>query len=156
MCPQRDAAEATLDTLRTAGFRNSDISLVFAGGPTHASAGMLAWLAGVGALSIPGSAPLIAAGPIMGLLGGVSLNSAATGVPGALMALGVPEYEARRYEQRMRNGGVLVSIHCENEEWERRARSVLDHHDAEDILRHAGMRTARGAAAVRRKPLESF
>ncbi|HZU25627.1 MAG TPA: hypothetical protein VFA04_08900 [Bryobacteraceae bacterium] len=109
---------------------------------------MLSWLAGIGGLLIPGSAPLIAAGPILGMLGGVTLNGAIGGLRGALMALGVPEYEARRYEQRMRAGGVLVSVHCENQEWERRARSVLDHHDAEDILRNADVRMAQRSASV--------
>lgn len=147
ICPERDAAEAALDTLRSAGFRNTDISILFSDGKADVAPAMIGWLSGVGALSVPGSGPLIAAGPVMGMLDGARISGVSAGVIGALRSLGVLEYEARRYEQRMRNGGVLVCVHCEGDEWERRARSVLDQHDAEFISRGWEGTAARSAAS---------
>lgn len=148
ICPERRSADKALQTLRTAGFRNTDVSVVFSeadsGDPAQSEEGMLAWLAGIGALSVPGMGLFIAAGPVMGLLGGLGTQAPTSGLAGALIALGIPEYEARGYERRMRSGGVLISVLCDSEEWARRARSVLDQHDAEEISRNTA---ARGAGA---------
>ena len=76
--------------------------------------GTLGLLAGIGALAIPGLGPFIAAGPIMGALAGLGVGAAAGGLIGALVGMGIPEYEAKRYEGRVKDGGILVSVHCDN------------------------------------------
>ena len=152
----RTGAETGVDALRNAGFRNTDISALlpdnegtkdFAhekntkapeGATTGASAGAvvggtLGWLAGIGALAIPGLGPFIAAGPIMGALAGVGAGAVTGGVLGALTGLGMPEYEAKRYEGRIQGGGILLSVHCDSSEWTSRAREILERTGAEDI-----------------------
>jgi len=150
------AVEAAVDTLRNAGFRNTDISVLFpdnhgtkdfaiqketkapegaaAGGVTGGViGGALGWLAGIGALAIPGIGPIIAAGPILGVLAGVGVGGTIGGIAGALVGLGIPEYEAKRYEGRIRKGGILLSVHCDDDHWSKRAQSVLEHTGAEDV-----------------------
>jgi hypothetical protein len=154
--PNRNDALAAVETLKSAGFRNTDISVLLpdnpgtkdlalekdtkapegatAGGITGGViGGALAWLAGIGALSIPGVGPFIAAGPIMGALCGIGVGGAIGGLAGALIGLGIPEYEAKRYEGRIRKGGILLSVHCDNSDWTKRAKSILDQTGAEDI-----------------------
>jgi len=154
--PNRNDALAAVETLKSAGFRNTDISVLLpdnpgtkdlalekdtkapegatAGGITGGViGGALAWLAGIGALSIPGIGPFIAAGPIMGALCGIGVGGAIGGLAGALIGLGIPEYEAKRYEGRIRKGGILLSVHCDNSDWTKRAKSILDQTGAEDI-----------------------
>src|SRR6185436_6597798 len=103
---------------------------VAAGG---AVGGTLGLLAGIGALAIPGVGPLIAAGPIMGALAGLGAGGALGGVLGALAGMGIPEYEAKRYEGRIREGGILLSVHCDNSEWTSKAKDILNHTGAEDV-----------------------
>jgi hypothetical protein len=67
----------------------------------------------MGALAIPGIGPLIAAGPIMAGLAGLGVGGAVGGLVGALVGMGIPEYEAKLYEGRVKNGGVLLSVHCD-------------------------------------------
>jgi hypothetical protein len=93
----------------------------------------LGWLVGVGALSIPGLGPFVAAGPIVAALAGVGAGGAVGGATGALAGLGIPEYEARRYEGRIRKGGILLSVHCDDSHWVKRARELLARTGAEDI-----------------------
>jgi hypothetical protein len=154
--PTRAHAEEAVDALRTAGFRNSDISALlpdnvgtkdFAhekntkapeGTTTGATTGgllggALGWLAGIGSLAIPGVGPLIAAGPIMGALAGVGVGGAVGGMIGALVGMGMPEYEAKRYEGRVKNGGILLSVHCDSSEWVKRAKEILKETGAEDL-----------------------
>jgi len=145
-----------VDTLRGAGFRNTDISVLFAHNegtkdfahekgtkaPEGAAAGAgsgaviggtLGWLAGIGALAIPGLGPFIAAGPIMGLLSGVGVGGAVGGMTGALIGAGMPEYEAKRYEGRIKSGGALLSVHCDDANWTKRAKKILEETGAEDV-----------------------
>ncbi len=152
----RQHAEEAVDALRLAGFRNSDVSVLLqdnvgtkdfahekstkapegtttggiAGG---ALGGALGWLAGIGALAIPGLGPFIAAGPIMGALAGVGVGGAVGGLIGALTGMGIPEYEAKRYEGRVKDGGVLLSVHCDSSDWVKRAKNVLKETGADDI-----------------------
>jgi len=149
-------AEQAVDALRVAGFRNSDVSVLlpdnvgtkdFAhekntkvpeGTTTGATTGglvggALGWLAGIGALAIPGVGPFIAAGPIMGALAGVGVGGAVGGLVGALVGMGIPEYEAKRYEGRVKEGGVLLSVHCDSSEWVKRAKDLLRDTGAEDV-----------------------
>src|SRR5579862_4879267 len=148
--------ESAVDALRIAGFRNTDISVLFsenvgtkdfahekgtkapegavAGGASGmVVGGIVGWLAGIGALAIPGLGPLIAAGPIVALLAGAGAVGAAGGIVGTLVGLGIPEYEAKRFEGRVRSGGTLLSVHCDDSEWVKRAKRVLESTGAEDI-----------------------
>lgn len=95
--------------------------------------GALGWLAGIGALAIPGIGPLLAAGPIVAALAGAGVGGAVIGVAGALVGLGTPEYEAKRYEGRIKGGGILLSVHSDDSEWTGRAKEVLKVTGAEDI-----------------------
>jgi len=148
--------ESAVDALKAAGFRNTDISVLFPenvgtkdfahekrtkapeGATTGAGTGAvlggaLGWLAGIGALAIPGVGPFIAAGPIMGALAGVGVGGAIGGIAGALIGMGIPEYEAKRYEGRIREGGILLSVHSDNSEWTKRAKQILEQTGAQDV-----------------------
>jgi len=152
----RQQAETAVDSLIAAGFRNEDISVLmqdnagskdFAhekhtkapeGTATGAVAGgaiggTLGLLAGIGALAIPGLGPFIAAGPIMGALAGLGAGGAVGGLIGALTGMGIPEYEAKRYEGRIREGGILVSVHCDNSDWVKSAKDILKSSGADDV-----------------------
>lgn len=145
-----------IDRMLENSFRNEDISVLlpdnlgtkdFAhekhtkapeGTATGATAGgaiggTIGLLAGVGALAIPGLGPFIAAGPIMAALAGVGVGGTVGGVIGALVGMGLPEYEAKRYEGRIKNGGVLMSIHCDNSDWADKAKELMKSTGAEDI-----------------------
>ena len=149
-------AERTVDELMMAGFSNSDVSVLlpdndstreFAhekntkapeGTTTGVAAGgtiggTLGLLAGIGALAIPGVGPFIAAGPIMGALAGVGVGGAVGGLVGALVGMGIPEYEAKRYEGRVKDGGILLSVHCDTSDEITRAKEVLKRTGAADI-----------------------
>ena len=95
--------------------------------------GTLGLLVGIGALVIPGLGPFIAAGPIVAALAGMGAGGAVGGFVGALVGMGIPEYEAKRYDGRVRQGGILVSIHCDNSEWVDRAKAILKQTGGEDI-----------------------
>jgi heat induced stress protein YflT len=150
------AAERAVDQMLAAGFSNNDISVLlpdnqstkdFAhekntkapeGTATGATAGgviggTLGLLAGIGSLAIPGVGPFIAAGPIMAALAGIGVGGAVGGVIGALVGMGIPEYEAKRYEGRIKEGGVLLSVHCATSEDISRAKNLLKSTGADDI-----------------------
>jgi len=95
--------------------------------------GALGLLAGIGALAIPGVGPFIAAGPIMGALAGLGVGGAVGGLIGALVGMGIPEYEAKRYEGRVKDGGVLLSVHCDTSEEISKAKELLKQTGGEDI-----------------------
>jgi hypothetical protein len=154
--PSVASAEAAVDSLMQARFPSADISVLlpdqesskeFAhkkdtkapeGTTTGATTGgviggTLGVLAGIGALAIPGLGPFIAAGPIMGGLAGLGVGGAVGGLIGALVGMGIPEYEAKRYEGRLRSGGVLLSVHCDTSEEIDRAKDILKRTGADDI-----------------------
>jgi hypothetical protein len=95
--------------------------------------GALGLLAGIGALAIPGVGPFIAAGPIMGALAGLGVGGAAGGLIGALVGMGIPEYEAKRYEGQIKQGGILLSVHCDTSDEMKRAKDVLERTGAQDV-----------------------
>jgi hypothetical protein len=95
--------------------------------------GTLGWLAGIGALAIPGVGPLIAAGPIVAALAGVGVGGAVGGLTGALVGMGIPEYEAKRYEGRVKEGGILLSVHCDSSDWTKKAKEILESTGADDV-----------------------
>ena len=145
-----------VDQLKAAGFSPNDISVLFPdktgtkdfahehhtkapeGAATGAGAGgvlggALGWLAGIGALAIPGLGPFIAAGPIMAALSGAAAGAALGGLAGALVGLGIPEYEAKRYEGKVREGNILISVHAEDRDERSRAKRIFEQAGAEDI-----------------------
>jgi hypothetical protein len=152
----RPAVENAVLAFKDSGFSNSDISVLLPenlgskeiatdkatkapeGATTGATSGAviggaLGWLAGIGALAIPGVGPFIAAGPIMAALAGIGVGGAVGGFTGALVGLGIPEYEAKRYEGRLIKGGILVSVHCDTSDNVTRAKKIMESTGAEDI-----------------------
>ena len=152
----RTSVENAVDVLRQEDFRNTDISVLFPenqgtkdfahekntkapeGAATGAGSGAvlggaLGWLTGIGALAIPGLGPFIAAGPIVAALAGVGVGGAIGGITGALIGLGIPEYEAKRYEGRIKEGGILLSVHCDDSNWTKRAKEILERTGAQDV-----------------------
>jgi hypothetical protein len=95
--------------------------------------GALGVLVGIGALAIPGVGPLIAAGPIVAGLAGLGVGGAVGGLVGALIGMGIPEYEAKRYEGRVKDGGTLLSVHCDTSDQVSRAKDLLKSSGAQDI-----------------------
>ena len=95
--------------------------------------GVAGWLVGIGALAIPGVGPLIAAGPILAALTGVAVGGAVGGVAGALVGLGIPELEAKRYEGKIKNGNILISVHTDNHQEVNRAKEIFKQQGADDI-----------------------
>jgi hypothetical protein len=87
----------------------------------------------VGTLAIPGVGPFIAAGPVMAALGGAAIGAGAGGLIGALVGLGIPEYEAKRYEGKLREGNILISVHSDNRDETKRAKEILERDGADEI-----------------------
>ena len=152
----RDQADRIVGQLKDANFSNNDISVLFPdkdstrdfahekntkapeGAVTGASTGgviggALGWIAGIGALAIPGVGPFIAAGPIMAALSGAAIGAAAGGITGGLIGLGIPELEAKRYEGKVKAGNLLISVHTENSEEITRAKDIFTKAGAQDI-----------------------
>lgn len=95
---------------------------------------MLGWLIGIGALAIPGIGPLVAAGPIVAALAGAGAVGATGGLVGGLIGAGIPEVEAKRYAGRIREGGYLISVHCDDRDWAARAKEIMDSAGAHDVV----------------------
>ncbi len=95
--------------------------------------GTLGWLVAVGALAIPGLGPFIAAGPLMAALAGVGLGGVAGGITGVLVGMGISKHGAKRYEVRVKEGGILLSVQTDNAEWAKPAREILERTGAQDI-----------------------
>src|SRR5579862_899615 len=110
--------------------------------------GTLGLLAGIGALAIPGIGPFLAAGPLMATLAGIGVGGAVGGFTGALIGMGIPEYEAKKYEGRLKKGGILFTVHCDTSEEIDRAKAILERTGAEDVS-SAGESSA-GTEKVRR------
>jgi len=172
-CIATSSAQANqiVDCLKEEGFSNSDISALFPdkdgsrdfahqkgtkapeGAATGAGSGAvlggaLGWLAGIGALAIPGVGPFVAAGPIAAALSGAAIGGTVGGIAGALIGMGIPEYEAKRYEGKIKDGGILISVHAEDSEEITRAKNIFERNGAQDIA------TA-GEAGVKSKAKES-
>lgn len=151
-----DQAELIIADLKASGFTSNDISALLpdkrttkdfahehntkapegatAGGAAGLGVGAaLGWLAGIGALAIPGVGPLIAAGPIMAALAGGAVGGATGGVIGALVGMGIPEFEAKRYEEKVRSGNILLSVHTEDGKQRDVAKDIFKRHNADDI-----------------------
>src|SRR6201988_5308573 len=154
--PSLDAANNATDVLVKGGFPSSEISALLpdnlgsrpiatekstkapegsaaGAGSGAVVGGAIGLLAGIGALAIPGVGPLIAAGPIVAALAGVGVGGAVGGIAGALIGMGIPEYEAKRYEGRVKSGGILLSVHCDRSEWTKKAKEILERTGAQDV-----------------------
>lgn len=152
----RLGVEKGVDALKAGGFSNTDISVLFPenegtkdfahqkntkapeGATTGAGTGALlggglGWLVGIGALAIPGLGPFIAAGPIVAALAGAGAGGIVGGLTGALVGMGIPEYEAKRYEGRVKDGGILLSVHSDTSDETKRAKQLLEGSGAQDI-----------------------
>jgi hypothetical protein len=144
------------DRLRAAGFSENDVSVLFpdkqgtkdfaheqhtkapegaavGAGSGAVLGGALGWIVGIGALAIPGLGPFIAAGPIMAALAGAAGGAAAGGLTGALIGMGIPEYEAKRYEGKVKDGNILMSVHTDDGKERDRAKEIFTKGGAEDI-----------------------
>ena len=152
----RAQGEQIVGQLQNANFSANDISALFADKETtrdfahekHTKApegaatgagtgavigGALGWIAGIGALAIPGVGPFIAAGPIMAALSGAAIGGAVGGIAGGLIGLGIPELEAKRYEGKIKQGNILISVHTENSEEIKTAKEIFNNAGAQDI-----------------------
>ena len=90
-------------------------------------------MVGIGALAIPGLGLFIAAGPIMAAMAGAAGGAAAGGLTGALIGMGIPEYEAKRYEGKVKDGNILMSVHTEDSKERDRAKKIFEAGGAVDI-----------------------
>jgi hypothetical protein len=154
--PTESQASRIIEALRDEGFLPGDISILYPdttgvrdlGVEKHSKApegtatgagtgalvgGALGWLAGIGAIVIPGVGPFIAAGPIMAALAGVAVGASTGGVVGGLIGLGIPEMEAKQYEGKLREGNILLSVHTEDRDEAKRAEEVLKEAGAEQV-----------------------
>ena len=152
----RQQADQIVDQLKNARFSSNDISVLFPDKATtrdfahekHTKApegtaagastggvigGALGWIAGIGALAIPGVGPFIAAGPIMAALSGAAVGAAVGGITGGLIGLGIPEIEAKRYEGKIKEGNLLISVHTESSAEIARAKEIFTKAHAHDI-----------------------
>ena len=150
--------ESAVEAFRAAGFRNSDISVlmpkaegsrdfaheahtkapeaaVAGAGAGVVAGGVLGWLIGLGTIAVPGLGALVAAGPIIAALAGVGAAGTAGGLIGAMVGIGIPEYEAKRYEGRIRKGHLLLSVHCDDRDWARRAEEILEATGGRDVVK---------------------
>jgi len=150
------SVEMAIDALRDNGFRSEDISVLLpdnigtkdfahekhtkapegtaaGAGAGAVIGGTLGLLVGIGTLAIPGIGPFIAAGPLVSALAGIGAGGAIGGLTGALVGMGIPEYEAKRYEGRVKDGGILLSVHCDNSEWVGKAKDLLERTGAQDV-----------------------
>jgi hypothetical protein len=151
-----DQAVEIINQLRTAGFKNEDVSVLLPDqgatrdfaheqhtkAPEGAAAGAVAggllagalgWLVGIGSLAIPGVGPFIAAGPILAALGGAAAGGAVGVLAGALIGLGIPEYEAKQYEGKVKGGNILISVHTEDSTQRDVAKEIFECSQAADI-----------------------
>ena len=159
--------EKIVSRLKSGGFANDRISVLFpdksttkdfahekntkapegavAGGVSGGVlGGALGWIAGIGALAIPGVGPFIAAGPLAAAIGGAFAGATVGSITGALVGMGIPEIEAKRYESKVKDGNILLSVHAKNSDEVSLAKKVLKEHDATDICT-AGMTEGDGA-----------
>jgi hypothetical protein len=150
----RESAERAVSDLRGRGF-DRDISIVakddkraqardeggglrmggdsvFEGTTTGGVLGGLAGLAaGAGALAIPGIGPIVAAGPIAGLLSGAATG----GIAGGLLDWGIPAERGRYFEDRVKQGNILVSVRTDDTKASDAA-GVLRRYGCQDVEIH--------------------
>ena len=153
----RVGIETAVRALKEAGFASPNISILFhhdpesakdspheneirapegaaAGAGTGAvTGGVVGWILGIGLLAIPGVGPLLAAGPLMAALACAGVGGALGSIAGGLIGLGISEETAKRYEGRIQQKGILLSVHNLSSELNRQAQEILVRTGAEDI-----------------------
>lgn len=170
-------ADRIVDQLKIASFSNNDISVLFpdkdttrdfahekntkapegavvGAGTGGVIGGALGWIAGIGALAIPGVGPFIAAGPIIAALSGAAVGATVGGIAGGLIGLGIPEIEAKRYEGKVKAGNILISVHTENSKEIDRAKEIFKNAQAEDICTTGEASTPKDMRATAREQHE--
>ncbi len=178
LATSRDQADRIVDQLKNASFSNNDISVLFpdkgttrdfahekntkapegavaGAGTGGVIGGALGWIAGIGALAIPGVGPFIAAGPIIAALSGVAIGATVGGIAGGLIGLGIPEFEAKRYEGKVKAGNLLLSVHTESSEEITRARDIFTKAGAQDICTSGEASTSKEVRAADRPGTKS-
>ena len=171
----REQADRIVDQLKIANFSNNDISVLFpdksttrdfahekntkapegavaGAGTGGVIGGALGWVAGIGALAIPGVGPFIAAGPIIAALSGAAVGAAVGGIAGGLIGLGIPEIEAKRYEGKVKQGNILISVHTDDSAEITRAKDIYTKAGAQDICTTGEASTPKENKAVDRPP----
>ena len=154
--PDRIMVEKAVEELKDAGFRHTDISVLFhadkntkeltveeefqaregitmGGGAGALIGSVLGGLLGVGTIAIPGIGPFIAAGPIMSALAGAGAGGLFGGITGAMIGVGIPDYVAKHYEHRLKEGGILLSVHAHDRHSKNKGKAILERTGAEDI-----------------------
>ena len=155
--PSMIALHTAAEALKAEGFRQTDISVLYsdrcgalaatavdhavepgAAGVIPFSGNVLAYLAGIGAVTLPDVGPLLAAGPLAGTFTGLAAGGASSTLAGALVALGLGEPEAQRYENCLKDGGILLSVHCDDGDWANRAENILTRTGAAHVAAASG------------------
>src|ERR1700692_2549358 len=161
----RSDVKAAVSVLKDSGFSDTDISVLLQDkadkqlvtesntkapegaavgvGSGAAVGGAIGWLAGVGALALPGIGPVIAAGPILAALVGIGVGGALGGFAGTLIGVGISENEVNRYEGRLLTGGILVAVHCQTADDSTRAKEIMERTKGEDVSSSDGTTTER-------------
>jgi hypothetical protein len=145
--PSTRSLHVGAEALRAARFRQTDISVMYSDGlramclreteevdrsvaeDEPASIGMmLSELSGVGAIAMRSDGPFMAAGPIL-----ATLAYAGAGLLASLRGLGIPESLLEPFECRLKQGGLLLSVQCDDDESAARARRILLETGAEQV-----------------------
>jgi len=147
--PDRVSFETVVTSLRREGFRCSNVSVLFRDNrgtweQTHmkdfktfidarstsmtagSSHGALRWLAGIGVLVLPGHGNFVAAGPVRAALQGTEFGGIHSALVVSLMAMGVPEWQAKRYKRRLSDGWFLLSVQSHDSLLTTRAQRILE------------------------------
>ena len=146
----RDRAARALDDLRRAGFRDDQIGLAIRHQDPESDAATTEWpgpdategartgaltggalgalLGAVGSLLVPGVGPVIAAGILAAALGGAVAGADAGTLVGSLVGLGIPEEEARYYDEAFQAGQAIVTVQADGRSEE--ATAILRRHGA--------------------------
>jgi len=155
--PTQASLESGAFSLRNAGFRSSDISVLYSESPGvpgrdptnmknasegraagagsgGAAVGFLGWLPGIGSLTIPGLGAFIAAGHIVSAINNTSTSEAVDGLASGLVALGLTASDANTFRGEVVDGATLISVHSDNGYWAKRAKEILERTGARNIL----------------------
>ena len=154
--PDRTTVSDAISVLHKEGYRPTDISVLSSdnqgskdfghekhtkaakGAAVGAAAGAFAGIAIASLVSlrivpVHGLEMLVAAGPVLAGFGGAGAGGAFGWIVGLLAGLSLPEYVAKRYAGRIRRGGILLSVHCDSNEWCERAKKTLKNTGARKI-----------------------
>jgi len=155
--PDRMSIETVVTTLKREGFQSGDVSVLFrenrgtweqanqktskpskiskaTSTTVGSSHGALRWLSGIGAIAIPGQGTYVAVGPVRSSLEGTAFGGVHGALAGSLIGMGVPEYQAKRYEMRLSGSWFLLSVRYSDSQQMIKAKRILEETFAEDVL----------------------